>query len=470
MIINESDRKHSFLHYFLKGEATKRIFDGIATAVGLVNSYFIISNLSVFHFGLYQLMLSFISILDGLNLDVIDGVVQVEMRRSFNVGDRGRAKRLYLGHAKIKLAIAVILAASVFLGASLIAKYYGEDVGLFISIASLLLVFRAAQSLESMLLKSLLTFSYWSYPAIREVAKLAFVLGFLFLTGQFTITQVITAHVIAEGLALVVMTFVLFISKYYRAFTGAAMEAKSLVWGVIGTYGKWAILRYFFSKISKNSTPWLVKFFINTEAVAYYSLAVNLIAFIENFFPLDGLAQILAFKADNINQISFIFKKSVKYAVWLGVVFVIGGALLTAPVVVFIFPKYEPAMPVFYVMLLALPVFGFYKILKSTLTVLREQKTLTMRVFNEAVLIPATLLIFLPLFRLVGAGFTYALIYLERTWFFYNQLVKKYPDFKINFSQFFKFDRTDRDLLERAVLKPLAKTKEFIGLNHNDKK
>ncbi|TSC83074.1 MAG: hypothetical protein G01um101419_274 [Parcubacteria group bacterium Gr01-1014_19] len=464
MIIDESDRKHSFLHYFLKGEATKRVFDGISTAVGLVNSYFIISNLSVFHFGLYQLMLSLVSILDNFNLDVIDGVVQIDMRRSFNVGNRSAAKRLYWDYAKIKLGISVVFATAVFFGSSLISKYYGEDLGLFIRISSFLLIFRALQSLETMLLKSLLTFSYWSYPAIRESAKLLFVLGFLFFSGQFTITQVITAHVIADGVAVVVMTLTLFINKYRKAFMGVVMESKSLVWGVVSTYGKWAMLRYLFSKVSKNSTPWLIKYFINTEAVAFYALAVNLIAFIENFFPMDGLAQILAFKADNLGQISSIFKRAVKYAFWLGVIFMIGGAVVAAPVVVFIFPKYGPAMPVFYVMLLALPVFGLYKILKSTLTVLREQKILTMRVFNEAVLIPATLVIFLPFFRLVGAGFTYALLYLERSWFFYSQLVKKYPDFKIKPWQFLRFDRADRDLLERVIADPWRKAKNLIGV------
>ena len=465
MIIDESDRKHSFLHYFLKGEATKRVFDGIATAVGLVNSYFIISNLSIFHFGLYQLMLSLVSLLDGFNLDVIDGVVQVDMRRSFNVGKRSVAKRLYWGYAKLKLSIALVFSVSVFFGASFIAEHYGEDLGLFIRISSFLLIFRALQSLEIMLLKSLLTFSYWTYPAIRESAKMIFVLGFLFFSGQFTITQVITAHVIADGIAVVVMTLALFINKYHRAFSGVVMESKSLIWGVIRTYGKWAMLRYLFSKVSKNSTPWLIKYFINTEAVAFYALAVNLMAFIENFFPMDGLAQILAFKADNLGQISFIFKKAVKYAFWLGVVFMVGGAVVAAPAVLFIFPKYEPAMSVFYVMLLALPVFGIYKILKSTLTVLREQKTLTMRVFNEAVLIPATLVVFVPIFRLVGAGFTYVLLYLERSWFFYSQLVKKYPDFKISIWQFFKFDRTDRDLLKRVVINPWNKAKGLITKN-----
>ncbi len=464
MIIDESDRRHSFLHYFLKGEATKRVFDGISTAVGLVNSYFIISNLSVFHFGLYQLMLSLVSILDNFNLDVIDGVVQVDMRRSFNVGNRSVAKRLYWDYAKIKLGISIVFAAAVFFGSSIISKYYGENLGAFIRISSFLLIFRALQSLEAMLLKSLLTFSYWSYPAIRESAKLLFVLGFLFFSGQFTITQVITAHVIADGIAVAVMTLVFFISKYRKAFVGVAMESKSLVWEVLSTYGKWAMLRYLFSKVSKNSTPWLIKYFINTEAVAFYALAVNLIAFIENFFPMDGLAQILAFKADNLGQISSIFKRAVKYAFWLGVIFMIGGAVFAAPVVVFIFPKYEPAMPVFYVMLLALPVFGLYKILKSTLTVLREQKILTMRVFNEAVLIPATLVIFLPFFRLVGAGFTYALLYLERSWFFYSQLVKRYPDFKIKPWQFLRFDRADRDLLERVIANPWRKAKNLLGV------
>lgn len=459
MIINSSDQQHSLLHYFLKGEFLRRFFDTLATSLGMINSYFIISNLSVFHFGLYQLVLSSVAIIDSFSLDVIDGVVSVDVRRYLNQNLRSAAKKLYLSYAKLKLGIAVLAAGGMFFLSDVIARSYGEDIGLFLKIASLLLIFRALQSLESMLLKVTMNFSYWSYPAIREAAKLIFVVTFLVWGGHFSMIQVITAHVLADGVAILFLTIFLFWRNFFRTFGGVASQQGALLWGIIRSYGHWAIMRYAFSRISKNVTPWFIKFFVNTEAVAFYSLAINLIAFVENLFPLDGLSPILALKADNRGQISFIFKRSIKYAFWLGVALMVGSFVLVPPLVVFIFPRYQPAMPIFYVMLLALPVFGFYKILKATLTVLREQKILTMRVFNEAVIIPSTLAIFLPIFGILGSGVVYFLTYMERVWFFYSRLIKNYPEFRVRLRSFMKFDEYDRDILSRTFKKATG----FLG-------
>lgn len=463
MIINAADQKHSLLHYFFKGEFLKRFFDTLATGMGLVNSYFVISTLSIFHFGLYQLVLSFISILDSFSLDVMDGVVSVDIRRYLNQNLRSAAKKLYISYIKLKLGISILMAVGAFFLSGVVARSYGEDIGLLIKIASLLLIFRSLQSLESMILKAIMNFNYWSYPAVREAAKLIFVITLLISGGSFSIVQLLTAHVAADGIAIIFLTTVLFRKNFSAVFRGVASDSKNYLWEVVKTYGHWAALRFVFSKISKNSTPWFIKFFINTEAVAFYSLAINLIAFIENLFPLDGLSPILALKADNSGQISFIFKRSIKYAFWLGLILMVASFILVPPVATFIFPKYQPAMPIFKVMILALPIFGFYKILKATLTVLREQKVLTMRLFNEAVMIPLGLTIFLPIFKLAGAGLAYALSYVERVWFFYSQLVKKYPEFRIKFKNLFRLDEYDREILRRVIRRPLSAIREFRG-------
>lgn len=463
MIVNSSDQKHSLLHYFFKGELSKRFFDTLATGLGLINSYFIISSLSVFHFGLYQLVLSFISILDSFSLDVMDSVVFVDLRRYLNQGLRGAAKKLYLGYLKLKLGISLLMAVGAFFLSELIAHSYGEDIGLLIKIASLLLIFRSLQSLESMMLKVVMNFTYWSYPAVREAAKLIFVATLLITGGGFSMVQLLTAHVLADGIAILFLTTIIFWKNFSGIFRGVVSDAENHLWAVIKTYGHWAVLRYVFSKISKNTTPWFIKFFINTEAVAFYSLAINLIAFIENLFPLDGLSPILALKSDDRGQISFIFKRSVKYAFWFGILLMVGSFVAIPPMVTFIFPKYEPALPIFRVMLLALPIFGFYKILKATLTVLKEHRVLTMRLFNESIMVPLGLTIFLPIFKLAGAGVAYAMAYVERVWFFYSQLIKKYPEFRVKIRQIFTVDDYDRDVFGRMIRRPLSAIKDFYG-------
>ena len=68
------DRPKRLSYYFLKNETTRRFYETSATVLGLVNSFFIISYLSVFHFGLYQLMLSLIAILESFSAGFFNDV------------------------------------------------------------------------------------------------------------------------------------------------------------------------------------------------------------------------------------------------------------------------------------------------------------------------------------------------------------------------------------------------------------
>ncbi len=449
MIIDPKDQKKPLLHYFLKGEFLKRIFDNTATAVGLVNSFFIIHTLSVFQFGLYQLVLAFVNLLDNFNLEFIDSVVTVDVRRYLNVGKLAAAKRLFLDNAYLKMPLAVLSALAVFAGARVISGFYGADIALFIQISGLLLITGAIQAVETIFLKSILSYSFWSFPAVREISKLAIIVGFL-MFGHLTILQVIIAHVSAEAASVLVVGIYALV-KYFQSFGKVIAQKEHLIGGLFRGYGKWATIRFLAAKVSKSTAPFFIKFFINTEAVGFYSLAVNLITFVQNIMPLDGLAPIMGLKADNKDQLGFIFQRAVKYTFWLGGILTIFGWIAVPPVLVFLFPKYLPAIPLFRIMLLAMPIYGFYKILKNTLTVLREYRILTMRIINETLMTPLSSVVFLPLFGILGAGVVYVVVYLERVWFFYSRLFRAYPELRIKFRSFIKFDKVDRELTRKLI-------------------
>lgn len=449
MIIDPKDQKKPLLHYFLKGEFLKRFYDNTAMAVGLVNSYFIIHTLSVFQFGLYQLVLAFVNLLDNFNLEFIDSVVTVDIRRYLNVQKLAAAKRLFLDNTYLKIPVAILSALVVFWGAHIISGFYGADISLFIQISGLLLITGAIQAVETIFLKSVLSYSFWSFPAVREVSKLAMIIGFL-VFGHLTILGVIIAHVCAEAASVLVVGSYALV-KYLKAFGRVKAQKEHLIGGLFRGYGKWATIRYLTSKVSKNTAPFFIKFFINTEAVGFYSLAINLLTFIQNVMPLDGLAPIMGLKVDAKEQLGFIFQRTIKYTFWLGAALTVFGWIAVPPVVVFLFPKYTPAIPIFRLMLLAMPAYGFYKILKNTLTVLREYRILTMRIINETVVTPLGSVIFLPIFGILGAGIVYVMVYVERVWFFYSRLFRAHPEFRIKFRSFIKFDKVDRELTKKLI-------------------
>lgn len=450
MIINSQDQKKPLSHYFFKGEGLKRFYDTIARGIGIVNSYFTISYLSVFQFGLYQLILAFINIAQGFNLPVLDSAVAVEMRRYFNEGKKDFAKRLFWENAALRIGIAVILTAVVFLGAELVARWYHSDIALFVRLASLLFIIDAMQTVAATFFKSVISFSHWSYPAIREGTKFILIISAI-LFYQFTIIEVIGIHVIGEAAAFWGVFLFMFIKQYRRAFREIKFQTQSLIFQLFRAYGQWIILRHVLSRVSKNTLPWFIKFFINTEAVAFYTLAVNLVAFMEGLMPLDGIAPILLLKAGKREEMGYIFKQAAKYTFWLGVIFLIIGFFAVPPIVAWLFPHYLPAIPIFRIMLLALPIFGAYKLLKTTLSILQEHRILTLRFINEVLIIPIGSAVFLPLFRLAGIGLVYIAIYAERVWYFYTRLIKYYPEFKIKPRVLLSLGMEDWDFLKDTV-------------------
>lgn len=461
MITENPIKTKRLSYYFLKNETTRRLYETSATVLGLVNSFFIISYLSVFHFGMYQLMLSLIAILEGFSAGLFNDVVVIEIRRYMNTGKIDWAKRLFWEHAVLKSALAVLLVAGVFLGSGLVSKFYGDNVALFLKIASVLLIIHTLQLLQNTLLKPVMIFSYWAYPLIMESVKLILVVGVVLLS-HLTIINIIAAHVAAEIAAMGFITLWSFVGTYKSIFGAIKSHPGRLLVNLFKIHGKWIFIRYGFAKITKNTTPWFIKFFINTEAVAFYALALNLVSMVEKLMPMQGFGDIMILKVGSKNEVAFLFKRAVKYLIWIGLIFSVGSFVIVPVVISYLFPKYMPAMDVFIVMLVALPLYGVYKILKTTLSILREYRILALRLANEVLIFPIGSVIFLPILGLAGAGAVYVIAYLERVWFFYGQLVKKYPEFRIKISSLVKFDNSDKELIWKVWRQLALSLKSFF--------
>lgn len=438
----------SFYEFFIKGEASLRFWESIASGASLVNSFLILSFLSVYQFGLYQLILAFIALAGGFSLDQFDGAISIEMRYYFNRKEKLSARRIFSEYVVIKLLLAIFLTLAVFLGSSLVADHYGSDIGLFIKIASILLLIDAALSIEKIFLKSIFSFAFFGVTAVRELAKLILLVFFVFWGVKIGIANILTVHLLGWLTALVFLS-VFFVRRYKKVFVGSGRFAgKYLLIGIVKTYGKLVMVRYSFARLTKNFTPWMIKFFVNTEAVGLYSLAVNLIAFIEELFPINMLSYIFQANIEDRGNLRRIFNRSVKYAFWFGVIAAV-ISLISMPILIgLILPKYTPVLSLFKLMLIALPVFGVYKIFKWLLTALREYKILAMRTITEAVVIFSVLVVSLPTVGLLGAGLAYIAIYLARVLFLYPALVKSHPYLRFDWSEMVKLDQHDRNFMK----------------------
>lgn len=449
MIIDQKDQKKPLSHYVVKAEVLTRIFDVSSQAISLLNSYFIISSLSVFYFGFYQLVLSFISILRSSSMQLFDGLVTVEMRKYFNEQKFAFAKRIFLENVVARLILAVIMAAAVFFGADIIAGFYGKDIAIFIKIASALLILWAAQSIFSIFSQSVISFADQSLGAIREFIKLFLIVGFI-LFSKLGILEVIIAHVAAEGAAMTFFAIFIFIKIYQKAFRDVKAHRSYLMLEVVKTHGARVFLIYGLKSVLRNIMPWIVNFYLSVEAVAFYAVALNLATFVQDFLPFAGIKPILILKAGKVEELCAIFGRGLKYTLWIGTLYFVVAFFAVPPVLAFIFPKYVPAIPVFLLMVSVLPIYGALKLINTTIGVLREYGILAQRVMNEILVMVIGSAIFLPIFGLTGIGLVYIAMRLERMWFLYGQLIKRYPIFKIKIKNLINFDSIDKEFAVKS--------------------
>lgn len=447
------EQQQSFSQRLFRGEFTAQFWNAAVKGTSLANSFLILTALTVYQFGLYQLVLAAIAIAESLSTGLFDDVVVTDTARGLAEERRPQAKRLFNEFALYKVIVGALLTAAVFFGAGRIEAYYGKDIAVFLQIASLLVIMEAVRAAEELFFTASVSLSVFAIPAVQEMAKFFFLAGFL-LWGTLGIREVLLAAVGAAFLALLFSSW-RFIREYRRVFRAVTATAEGQLREAVSRYGMAVLVRYGFSRVTKNIRPWLIKIFVNTEAVALYTLAINLVTLAQSVFPITMIARLLPWEAKEERRLAYIFRRSVKYVFWGGLAMAVGGFLIVPPVMTAIFPKYAPAMPLFWVLTATLPLYGVYKIQKSLLLTLREQKILTARLVTESFLVVGLNAALLPVIGVFGTAVEYVATYAWRVFLFHRLIAKAHPGLRWKMASAFTFDADDRMFFEKLRAMPI---------------
>lgn len=437
----------SFVRRYLRGEAFLQFWNTLAKGLGVTNSFLVLSALSVYQFGLYQLVVAVVIITESFTTGLFDDIITNDVARGVAEGERGMAKRLFAEFALLKVVSGVMLGVLLYFGADLVSDYYGNDIGLYVRLSSVLVAIGALRAALESYFTATVSLAGMSLPAIQEVAKGLLLVAFL-SNGSLGIREALLATIGAAVVAVVVSSS-LFLKSYRRIFSGVRLQATPVLGAIFAHYGWWVYLRYASAKALKGIRPWLIRIFLNTEAVGLYTLAVNLITLAQSVFPIGMLGRLLPWEAAHPERMRFIFSRAVKYALWGGVAFAAGGFLVVPPLIGLFLPAYVPAMDIFRVLLLTLPLYGVYKLHKSILTVLREQKILAARVVSESLWVVVLDVLLLPTLGLIGVALEYVFTYLARVVLFTSGLRRTHPELTLRPKAFFRFDVTDWMLLAK---------------------
>src|SRR3989344_4884759 len=122
----------SFTKLFLKGEVLSGFWNSVVKGIGAVNSLIIVGALSVYQFGLYQLVLSLIAIAGALLPDMFDDIVFVEMSARWSQKKAGDAKALFGEYAALKILIGAVVTILVFAAGTFAGRLVHADIAGYI--------------------------------------------------------------------------------------------------------------------------------------------------------------------------------------------------------------------------------------------------------------------------------------------------------------------------------------------------
>jgi len=427
-------------------------------AIGLISIFLILRQLTVYEYGVSELVFSVVALMNLFLLPGIGDLLLAEIGIEKGEGNLSRIKKLFSDYAKLSISLGIIFWLLLFFGASIIGDFYGKNIANLFRIASFLFIFSGFRTLMTLLFNIYLKFFNFSLISfLDELGKLCF-LALFFFYFHLRIEGIFLAHVFSQMITF----FVLIPSslKIYRTFASVSASRDISLKQIFLKHGKWGVFISYLKTLSDNIRLWLIKFFLGTEAVGLFAVAYGLFGHTSALFPLSSVVRPVIPQYVHLKEKFYhLLEKSMKYQL-LGYLFIgIIAFFLFPPIIIRLFPNYASSIFLFKGMLFALIPISFAAIFTQTFYAIRAQKS-----FFLALFVPfASIAVFLPAFTYFfgTAGIIYefvltsALFTLER----YRVLRKLLPDFHPSLKDFFSLDDMDRYFIKEIKKFILLKAK-----------
>lgn len=443
-------RVWGFTELFVWGAARSQFWSLTAQGLAALNAFIVVALLSVYHFGLYQLVLSVVAVAEAFSTGLFDDIVANDISRNFAEGRRPEAKRLFSELVASKLVSAGATLLILLVAADLIASAYDRDIASYVRLAGILIVLNALRSLATLFFQAAVSYVAFGASSIQEIARTLLLAALWYFLPAVGLVEVLLVSIGASSVAFLYLA-VWFFREYRRIFAATRAFGGWLLPGIVRRYGFLVFLRYSASKAIKQMDAWLVRVFLNTEAVGLYALAVNLLSLVQAAIPTKIFGTLLPREVGDERRLAYLYRRCVKYALWGGAAVAFFAGLAIPPLAGIALPKYEPAMGLFRLLLLTIPLYGVYKFQKAMLFALREQGILTARLFAEGLVTTAVLVVFLPLIGLAAVVVEFLVTYGGRVLLFAFLLARRYPELVLKPVHLLAFDREDGVVLRRAL-------------------
>lgn len=447
-MLPQAHKTHSFMAVFLKGEAVSAFWNFSTKGIGLLNTFFTVTSLTLYQYGVFQLLLSFAGISSDI-LNLGSAIVSNEMSRAIAEGRISDAKRIFLEYSLVRIIIAAVLWALVFFGATYFFRNYGLDFIKDMRLISFLFISEGIFMIIRTLCLVRLQFALVALRSTINKAVQSLILVYFFVQGNLGLKQLIWSIIIASAVSVACICW-RFI-KIYSKWNGVQLSPKALLWNVFLTYGTWDVVRQFSNKAVFRVKPWLIKLFLNTEAVAVFSIAETIVTTLQDILPNNTLQSLVPLWIKDKDLSVKMFSYGVKYFVLTGIFVALGGFVVVPPVVHFLFSKYDQSLPFFYFMLSNIPIFAAGILIGNYLVAFRKQRYLLFLHVFRNILTLAIILSTLPFIGLWGLALEFTIVPLILVMITYLHTKNQNHGFHFDLKIIFGFKAEDKDILRKLI-------------------
>lgn len=436
----------SLIKTFLHGEAVFAFWNFSTKGVGLLNTFLTISSLTLYQYGVFQLLLS----IAGLSFDVTSlggGVISNEITRAVGEKREADAKKIYLEYFFARIYLAILLWAIVFFGSTYIFSSYSLEFIKDMRVISFLFITEVIFLTVRTLCLVRLKLGLIGIRATLNKSIQFAILLFFFVQGNLGLKQLIWSIVISSTLSLL---FIL--PNFFRIlgeWKGVKATPTKLLLNIFLTNGTWEVSRQLINKVTFRIKPWLIKLFISTEAVAIFSIAEMIISTTQDVLPSKTLQSIVPLWLKEKKLSAKMFSFGIKYYFLAGLFLALGMLVVVPPVINMFFQKYTASLSLFYFMILNIPIFAVGIVTGNYVVAHRKQKFLFFLHLSRNILALFVILCTLPFIGLWGLAIESVLVPFLMTFGIYLYTKKRTPGFHFDKKIIFGFSNEDREIVKK---------------------
>ncbi|MDB5189505.1 MAG: hypothetical protein JWL82_462 [Parcubacteria group bacterium] len=437
-----------------KGVAWNFSSNLIEKGIVFANVLIILSYLSVYEYGLIELVLTALSTVGIILLPGLTGSITADMGVERARGEKGKMKALFSQYMLFLLVVSLIAFFVLFFGATAIAGISGNaSIGHFLQIISFSFLIAPLRAISLLMATVHIRFIDQSlYPMVEEVAKTLGLLSFFYLFHLGP--QGLLFAVISSQLAAV-LVFLPRTWSGYRHFASAHAEGGYRFWEIFGTHRKWSVLASYLGTLMQNMQLWIIKLLLGTEAVGLYAFATGIMGNVSSLLPFTDVFTSLGPKyLEKKEEFVQLIKTSIRLQTMMAFILIV-AACIGLPVLLMILPKYVPAAPLTVLMLFVLIPTSITIITTPTFNILKEQFSYFLSVIIKFILTGILMTVSVLAFGIIGIGIGSILINILSGFERYWRLKQLLPTFKLTLRDFFILSSGERalagKLLERVI-------------------